>query len=401
MDLAFATIDEALAHAIALAERGIGHVEPNPPVGAVLLDRNLQCIGEGFHQRFGGAHAEVEAIADTRRRFGNRAADLLRQATLCVTLEPCAHFGKTPPCTDAILQAAIPRVVVGCVDPSPHAAGRGIERLRDAGVEVTVLDAPSARELIEPFAKRVTTGRPFVLVKWAMTLDGRIATRTGHSQWISSETSRQRVHTLRGRVDAVVVGIGTVLKDDPLLTARPPGPRRALRVVLDTHARLPLDSRLVRTAAEWPVMAAVGPTADEDHIRRLRHCGVEVLVLPLEEQTAVASPGSDRFDECRRDAPSAAGHVSLAALLDEFGRRDFTNVLFEGGAHVFGALADARLIDEWHVFIAPKIVGGDGALPPVLGRGRERVPERPSLRSMRVECLGSDLYVTGRTVTGH
>lgn len=393
----FDSIDQAMAYAVKLAERGIGSVEPNPPVGAVVLDSGLQCLGEGFHERFGGPHAEINAIREVRRRYGANATQRLRQATLCVTLEPCSHFGKTPPCTDAILEAGIPRVVVGCIDPAPHAAGRGVELLRSKGVDVTVLDAPCARELIEPFAKRVSTGRPFVLAKWAMTLDGRIATRTGHSQWISSDASRQRVHALRGRVDAVVVGIGTALTDDPLLTARPPGPRRALRVVLDSRARLPVESQLVRTASQWPLLVAVGPDAPDANVRRLQAQGAEVLVLPLAEASeSPPAPAMDRERVASRD--QTVQRLSLTALLDAFGRRDFTNVLFEGGGHVLGSLADDRLIDEWHVFVAPKIVGGAGALSPVLGWGLERVPARPSLRRLRVERLEDDVYICGRTV---
>jgi len=323
-----------MRRALELAAQGRGCVEPNPMVGCVIV-RGAETIGEGWHRRFGQPHAEAEAL----RIAGGRAAG----ATLYVTLEPCCHQGKTPPCTRAILGAGIARVVVATRDPFPRVDGGGIAELRRAGVdvEVGVMDAEACR-LNAPYLKLVRTGRPWVLAKWAMTLDGKIATRTGSSQWISGPESRAIVHGLRGRVDAIVVGRETALRDDPLLTARPPGPRTALRIVCDTAASLGCESQLVRTARETPVLVAAGEQAPPARRQRLREAGCEVLVC------------------------EGATHAArLDALLDELGRRRLTNVLVEGGGRLLGSLLDARQIDEVHVFIAAKLVGGSSAPGPV------------------------------------
>src|SRR5438876_5484673 len=228
-----------MRRALELAARGRGAVEPNPLVGAVVLDAAGQLVGEGWHRKFGAAHAEVNAFAE--------AGDQARGGTLVVTLEPCCHHGKTPPCTEAVLRAGIRRVVAAMPDPFPQVAGRGADLLRTAGVHVEFgVGKAEARRLNAPYLKLLATGRPYVHAKWAMTLDGKIATRSGNSKWISGEASRRRVHELRGRMDAIVVGIGTALADDPLLTARPPGPQTPLRVVLDSRGRTPLTSKLAQ-----------------------------------------------------------------------------------------------------------------------------------------------------------
>jgi diaminohydroxyphosphoribosylaminopyrimidine deaminase/5-amino-6-(5-phosphoribosylamino)uracil reductase len=266
------------------------------------------------------------------------------------------------------------KVVVAMQDPAPYVNGRGIGILRDAGLEVEVgLLAAQARLLAAPFVKLTRSGIPYVHAKWAMSLDGRIATRSGDSKWISSVESRQLVHRLRGRMDAIVAGIGTVLTDDPLLTARPPGPRTATRVILDSSARLPLDSQLVRTATAAPVLVAVAATAPDDRCARVSSCGVEVLRLPT---------------------PAGTGdRVSLPALLEQLGRRQMTNVLVEGGGQLLGAFADAGLIDEYHVFLAPILIGGDAAPGPLQGRGAERLAEAIALDRLHSQVVGGDLYV--------
>src|SRR5262245_52454147 len=237
-----------MRRALELAERGRGAVEPNPLVGAVLV-RDGALVGEGWHQRYGGPHAEVHALA--------AAGPAARGATLHVTLEPCCHPGKTPPCTDAVLAAGVARVVAAMSDPFPRVAGGGLARLRAAGLEVEVgLCEAEACRLNAPYLKLLSRGRPWVHAKWAMTLDGKMATRTGDSKWIRGGGSRRLVHELRGRVDAVVVGLGTALADDPALTARPPGPRVATRVVLDGRGALPGDLQVVRTAPETPTLIA-------------------------------------------------------------------------------------------------------------------------------------------------
>ena len=245
------TLEVVMRHALTLAARGRGFVEPNPMVGAVVLDAAGQVAGEGWHRRFGEAHAEVHAFA--------QAGEKARGGTLVVTLEPCCHHGKTPPCTDAVLKSGVRRVVIAMADPFPKVAGGGVKILRDAGLDVTVgLCGPEAERLNAPYRKLLRTGRPWVHLKWAMTLDGKIATASGDSKWISGEESRGTVHALRGRVDAVIVGRGTVVLDDPLLTARPPGPRVATRVVLSASGDLPATGQLRDTAGELRFVADCG-----------------------------------------------------------------------------------------------------------------------------------------------
>jgi len=368
LEIMSAADESWMQRALELAERGRGAVEPNPLVGAVVV-RDGVAVGEGWHERFGGPHAEVVALA--------AAGAAARGATLYVTLEPCCHHGKTPPCTDAILHAGIGRVVAAMADPFPQVAGQGAALLRQRGlvVDVGLLEA-GARRLNAPYLKLLTVGRPYVHAKWAMTLDGKIATCAGESKWITGEAARRRAHEIRGRVDAIVVGIGTVLADDPELTARPAGPRTALRVVLDSRARLPAGSRLAANTAAVPVLVAVADRADPADQGRLRECGCEVLPLPAE-----------------------AGRPAVNALLDELGRRRLTNVLVEGGAEVLGSFLDARAVDEVHIFMAPRLVGGARAPTAVAGQGIARLADAVCAAEVSVETLGQDVYVHGRVST--
>jgi diaminohydroxyphosphoribosylaminopyrimidine deaminase/5-amino-6-(5-phosphoribosylamino)uracil reductase len=353
-----------MKRALELAERGRGYVEPNPLVGAVVVSEG-RFVGEGWHQRYGQAHAEVNALA--------AAGDAARGATLYVTLEPCCHHGKTPPCTDAVLRAGIARVVAAMSDPFPQVAGKGAALLRTAGVPVELgLAEAAARRLNAPYLKLLSTSRPYVHAKWAMTLDGKIATRSGDSRWISNDASRRRVHVLRGRMDAILVGIGTALADDPLLTARPPGPRTALRIVLDSRGRLPPTSQLVRTAREAPVLVLTSEAAAVQHRQELAALGCEVQALPGEGE-----------------------RPSVAALLDELGRRRLTNLLVEGGGEVLGSFRDADAIDEVHVFIAPRLAGGAGAKTPIEGQGVARIEEALPLAQWQVELIEGDVLVHG------
>ena len=355
-----------MARALELARRGEGLVEPNPMVGCVITDDD-EVIGEGWHRRFAFAHAEVEALAAA----GPRA----RGATAYVTLEPCCHFGKTPPCTQALIAAGIRRVVAALADPFPQISGRGFSELTAAGIEVEIgLMESEARRLNAPYLKRVATGRPWVIAKWAMTLDGKLATRSGDSRWISGPESREIVHQLRGRVDAILIGRGTAVADDPLLTARPPGPRTATRIVLDSRAALDASSQLVRTARDTPLLIATGPEATESDRARLAAAGCEVFVC---------------------DAADHRGRLSQ--LLDELGRRQMTNVLVEGGSHLLGSLFDAREIDEVHVFIAPKLCGGQAAPTPIAGEGVDRMADSLALDDLQIQHVGADLYLSGRT----
>jgi diaminohydroxyphosphoribosylaminopyrimidine deaminase/5-amino-6-(5-phosphoribosylamino)uracil reductase len=357
-----------IRRALELARRGQGFVEPNPMVGCVIA-QGAEIIGEGWHRRFGQAHAEVEAL----QIAGDRAAG----GTLYVTLEPCCHHGKTPPCTQAVLASGVRRVVVAMRDPFPQVQGGGIATLQAAGlaVEVGLLEDEAAR-LNAPYLKLVESGRPWIIAKWAMTLDGKIATHTGQSQWISNPKSREIVHALRGRVDAVMIGRETAERDDPLLTARPAGPRTAARVVLNTYASLASASQLVRTAGESPVLVAVGNCAPAAECQRLRHAGCEVFVCDGETHAA-----------------------RLDALLAEFGRRRWTNVLVEGGGRLLGSLLDARAIDEVYVFIAPKLVGGASAATAIAGRGIAEISAALCLESLQVRQLEGDVYITARSAS--
>jgi diaminohydroxyphosphoribosylaminopyrimidine deaminase/5-amino-6-(5-phosphoribosylamino)uracil reductase len=359
-----------MSRAIELAAHGQGKVEPNPMVGCVVVSPEAtqhegRVIAEGWHAEYGGPHAEIVAL----QAAGARAAG----ATMFVSLEPCCHHGKTPPCTQAIIQAGVARVVVAHQDDFDRVAGRGIEELREAGltVEVGVLSEP-ARRLNSPYIKLLATRRPWIIAKWAMTLDGKLATRARHSQWISNEESRTVVHRLRGRVDAVMVGSETVKHDDPRLTARPPGPRVAARIVVDSNASITSESRIVRTASQTPVLIAVSSTSDSIRRERLTATGCEI----------VACPGATHAQR-------------LAYLLDHLGHRGMTNVMVEGGSRLLGSLWDANEINEVHVFIAAKIVGGAHALSPIAGDGLEWMPGGASLVDPVIEHFGSDIYVHG------
>lgn len=350
-----------MTRALELASRGRGGVEPNPLVGAVVV-RDGVSVGEGWHERFGGPHAEVLALA--------AAGAAAQGATLYVTLEPCCHHGKTPPCTEAILAVKPARVVVAMRDPFPRVAGQGIEQLRAAGIVVEVgVEEQEASRLNAPYLMLLGQARPWVIAKWAMTLDGRIATRTGDSKWISGEESRRRVHDLRGRVDAVIVGRGTVIADDPLLTARPPGPRTAARVVLTASGELPERCQLRATAREVPVIVFTA-AGNEGKLAGWAADGAEVVPLPAGD-----------------------GGLSVDAVLTELGRRRMTNVLVEGGAGVHGAFLDARAVDEVWAFVAPVLVGGAGAPGPVGGRGAGQLADALRGADVTVEQIGGDVLV--------
>jgi diaminohydroxyphosphoribosylaminopyrimidine deaminase/5-amino-6-(5-phosphoribosylamino)uracil reductase len=362
-----------LTRAIELAGKGTGTVKPNPVVGAVIA-RGEQVLGEGWHERYGAAHAEVNAIEAC-------GLEDLAGATLYVSLEPCCHEGKTPPCTDAILQAGIKRVVVGSDDPTEKASGRGLGILRDEGVEVVLADgelATRARLLNQAFRKHARVGRPWVLFKSAMTLDGKVATRTGDSQWISGESSRALAHRWRASVDAVVVGIGTALADDPQLTARPEGELAELstqprRVVFDTLGRLPTDSQLVHAAAEIPLSVVVSRAAARSDTDALEAAGAQVLVATGENEPA-----------------------RVRSALEQLGALGVSSVLLEGGPHLAGSFLDAGEIDELRLFLAPLLLGGSAARDPLEGIGVERISEAMRALSFDCEGVGDDLLISAR-----
>jgi diaminohydroxyphosphoribosylaminopyrimidine deaminase/5-amino-6-(5-phosphoribosylamino)uracil reductase len=358
-----------LARTIELAEQGRGRVSPNPLVGAVIALGD-KIIAEGYHQALGCAHAEVEAI----RSAGDRD---LGEATLYVSLEPCCHQGKTPPCTDAIREAGIGRVVVGSDDPSEHASGRGLGILRDEGIEVVVADgelAARARLLNQPFRKRARTGRPWVLFKSAMTLDGKVATRAGDSKWISGEASRYRAHHWRAECDAVAVGIGTALADDPRLTARVETVhRQPRRVVFDSLARLPLTAQLVRDARETSLTVVVSRAAPRTSTDALETHGVDVIVATGENEPA-----------------------RVCSALDQLGAAEIGSILLEGGPHLAGAFLDAGEVDEIRLFLAPLVLGGRTARDPLEGEGVDTIAEAVRALTLEVERVGEDVLVSAR-----
>jgi len=352
--------------ALRLAAKGAGWVSPNPMVGAVVV-KDGRVVGRGFHRRAGLPHAEVEALAD--------AGEAARGADLYVTLEPCNHQGRTPPCTQAILAAGVRRVIIATPDPNPRVTGGGAEFLAARGVEVQAgLLETEARRLNEAWLHYLNTGRPWVVAKAACSLDGKIATVGGESQWLTGEAARAVGHRLRHRVDAIAVGIGTALADDPQLTARLPRcrARDPIRIVLDSRLRLPLTSRMLHMESAAPTWVATTSQAPPDTIRALEARGAQVLVLPAE-----------------------AGRVSLAALLEELGARQVQSLLVEGGAETLGTFFDQRAVNQFYFFYAPKILGGQQAPGMVGGQGIIHLGQAHLARDLTIRRVGGDLLVSG------
>lgn len=360
-----------LARAVELAKLGRGAVHPNPMVGAVIVSPDGAVVGEGWHARYGGPHAEVAALAD--------AGDRAQGATAYVSLEPCCHTGKTGPCTVALMEAGVARVVVASNDPSEKANGRGLGDLRDEGIDVSVLDskdelAVEARGLNQPFRKHARTGLPWVLHKAAATLDGKIATHTGDSKWITSPESRDLGHRWRAELDAVVVGIGTALADDPQLTSRVAGVvRQPRRIVFDAEARLPLSSKLMQEAPEIPLTVVVSRAAPRGAVAALRGSGAEVIVATGEHEQA-----------------------RVRSALEQLGESGITSILLEGGPHLAGSFYDAGAVDELRLFIAPRLLGGRGARGIVEGVGIEKVDDALEALDWNWEPSGRDLLITAR-----
>jgi diaminohydroxyphosphoribosylaminopyrimidine deaminase/5-amino-6-(5-phosphoribosylamino)uracil reductase len=357
-----------LRRTLELAARARGQTSPNPIVGAVVVKED-RVVGEGITQPPGEDHAEVMALAES----GNQAAG----ATMYLSLEPCCHHGRTPPCTDAILSAGIRRVVIASDDPTPKAAGRGPGILRDEGVKVDFVDgdiADAARMLNQPFRKHARTRRPLVIFKSAMTLDGKVATRTGDSQWISGEASRARAHRWRAESDAVAVGIGTALVDDPRLTARVEGvARQPRRVVFDSEGRLPLDSRLVKDASDVPLIVVCARAAKRTSVEALQAAGVDVIVATGENEGA-----------------------RVQHALDELGAREIQSLLLEGGPHLAGAFLEAEEIDEVRMFIAPVLLGGAKARTAVEGIGFGEIAAAPRPLAIETERIDDDVLFVAR-----
>ncbi len=356
-----------MRQALDLAAKAIGRTSPNPMVGAVVV-QNGNVVGTGYHAAAGQPHAESIALG--------QAGDAARGATLYVTLEPCDHHGQTPPCTEAVLQSGISRVVVAMQDPDPRVRGQGIQRLRERGLSVEVGHLEKeARQLNAAYVKHRQTGLPLVTLKWAMSLDGRTATRNGSSRWITSEAARHEAHRLRDASDAVVVGIGTALRDDPELTCRLPEGRDPIRVVLDSSLRLPSSAQMLR-AGRSPVIVASIASADPVRKASLIEAGAELLLCE-----------------------PAEGRVSLRDLLGHLGRRGILSVLVEGGATVHAGFLEAGLADRVSAFVAPILIGGAGPLGIVGGEGVKEMTQALRLREVRTRTVGPDIWIEGEIET--
>lgn len=352
--------------ALTLAEKGRGHVSPNPLVGAVVV-RDGRVVGQGYHQVVGGAHAEVNAIDD--------AGDAARNATLYVTLEPCNHFGRTPPCTRKILDAGLQRIVVAMRDPNPDVAGGGNAFLISRGLDVVCgVEEAAARKQNEYFIKYVRTRRPFVVLKIASTLDGRIATRSGDARWVTGPSARAHVHQLRHAMDAILVGIGTVEADDPQLTTRLDGDQGVdpVRIVLDTGLRMPETARILDPSSSAPTWVACGPDAPQADRKRLQAKGAQVMRTPLKH-----------------------GRIDLAALMERLGEQGVTSVLIEGGARVAGEALRAGIVDKVVFFYAPKIYGGDDGIPICRGKGPDLMSATTAVQDVELDRMGDDIMISG------
>lgn len=357
-----------MRRALHLAEKGRGRTSPNPMVGAIIVSRG-GIVGQAYHHRAGEPHAEVLALESAGRRA--------RNATLYVTLEPCCHINKrTPPCVPTLIESGLKRIVVAMPDPNPLVRGRGISRLRKAGVKVAVgcLD-DEAEQLNEIYVQWVRTGRPFVIMKAAMTLDGKIATASGQSQWITGEEARRHSHRVRSRVDAVMVGIGTVLHDDPQLTARLPDRiiRQPLRVVLDSRLRIPFNAKLLAQGQTHEVLIATTKYASQSRREALQQMGAAVLTLPMEK-----------------------GRVSLKACLIELAKRNITSVLLEGGSELNAAALQAGMVDRVHFYLAPSLLGGQDAKGVIGGHSPLSISDARRITDLRIKRIGEDLFIDGR-----
>ncbi len=359
--------EQFMKRAIELAKQGSGWTAPNPLVGAVVV-KNGRVIGEGYHRKYGELHAERNALA--------ACSEDPAGATLYVTLEPCCHYGKTPPCTEIIIEKKIAKVVIGSRDPNPKVAGKGARILREHGIEVVEDYMREACDALNPvFFHYITTKTPYVVLKFAMTLDGKIATRTGASKWITGEAARNHVHQLRGRYAGILAGIGTVLADDPMLNCRIDGAHQPLRIILDSHLRIPMGSRLVRSAKEYPLLIVCNEsTRDREEgtsrIQKLEEAGAKVWTLPEKN-----------------------GHPDLNVLMQRLGEEKIDSVLIEGGGTVNEAALKAHIVHHVYAYIAPKIFGGEDAKTPVEGSGIRLPQECAKLRLAKITVLLNDMLL--------
>lgn len=359
--------EQFMKRAIELAKQGAGWTAPNPLVGAVVV-KNGRVISEGYHRKYGELHAERNALAACTEDPAG--------ATLYVTLEPCCHYGKTPPCTEIIIEKKIAKVVIGSRDPNPKVAGKGARILREHGIEVVEDYMREACDALNPvFFHYITTKTPYVVLKFAMTLDGKIATRTGASKWITGEAARNHVHQLRGRYAGILAGIGTVLADDPMLNCRIDGAHQPLRIILDSHLRIPMGSRLVRSAKEYPLLIVCNESTRDreegtNRIQKLEEAGAKVWTLPEKN-----------------------GHPDLNVLMQRLGEEKIDSVLIEGGGTVNEAALKAHIVHHVYAYIAPKIFGGEDAKTPVEGSGIRLPQECANLRLAKITVLLNDMLL--------
>lgn len=359
--------EQFMKRAIELAKQGVGWTAPNPLVGAVVV-KNGRVIGEGYHRKYGELHAERNALAACTEDPAG--------ATLYVTLEPCCHYGKTPPCTEIIIEKKIAKVVIGSRDPNPKVAGKGARILREHGINVVEDYMREACDALNPvFFHYITTKTPYVVLKFAMTLDGKIATRTGASKWITGEAARNHVHQLRGRYAGILAGIGTVLADDPMLNCRIDGAHQPLRIILDSHLRIPMGSRLVRSAKEYPLLIVCNESTRDreegtNRIQKLEEAGGKVWALPEKN-----------------------GHPDLNVLMQRLGEEKIDSVLIEGGGTVNEAVLKAHIVHHVYAYIAPKIFGGEDAKTPVEGSGIRLPQECAKLRLAKITVLLNDMLL--------
>ena len=357
---------EYMHRALVLAERARGRTSPNPLVGAVIVQKD-EIVGEGYHRLAGEAHAEVHAL--------NQVRNSAHGGTMYVTLEPCCHWGKTPPCTEAIIEAGITEVFVAHADTNPQVSGKGIRRLRAAGIRVSVgLREADARRLNENFIKYIQTKRPFVILKAGMSLDGKIATASGESQWITSAPSRLRGHEIRNEVDAILVGMGTVSRDNPSLTTRLPDRlgKNPIRIVVDSFGRTSPQAKIFDTDAEPRAIVAVTQLASDERIASLESVGAEVLV-----------------------SQNDGNRVCLFSLMKTLGEREITSLLIEGGAEISASALESRIVDKIVIFFAPKLIGGKEAPGMIGGGGVQHLAEAYALHDLTVRLIGKDIFVEG------
>ncbi|MCD8020073.1 MAG: bifunctional diaminohydroxyphosphoribosylaminopyrimidine deaminase/5-amino-6-(5-phosphoribosylamino)uracil reductase RibD [Clostridiales bacterium] len=361
--------EQYMRRAIELAKRGSGHVNPNPMVGAVIV-RDGEILGEGWHEQYGQLHAERNAIAHAKA-----AGYDLAGSTIYVTLEPCCHYGKTPPCTEAIIEEGIQRVVVGSVEPTPLVSGKGLALLRDLVIEVVRHFLKKECDAINGvFFHYIKTGLPYVTMKYAMTMDGKIACHTGDSKWVTGEEARAHVQKLRNHYKGIMAGIGTVLADDPMLNCRLEGGRDPIRIICDDHLRIPLDAKLVRTAGQQPLIVACLPEADEHKAKQLIEQNVTVLRIPREgaasgDHGQKTFAGDQGYGMTNVNDYVSRETLDLSLLMEELGRRKIDGILLEGGGTLNESALRAGIVSKVYCYIAPKIFGGAGAKTPVEGCG--------------------------------